>query len=194
MIKLKEAVIVEGKYDKIKLSNIVDALIIDVGGFAIFNNKEKVQMIKKVADQNGVIILTDSDAAGFIIRNYLSNLIPKDKVKHAYIPDVFGKEKRKVKPSGEGKLGVEGLSSQIILDAITKACPAKDINSEDKRLITAADLYRDGFSGRENSKLKRKLLVKKLNLPEHISQKALIKVLNTLITYQDYLMLIEEIQ
>ena len=193
MIKLKEAIIVEGKYDKIKLSSIVDALIIDVGGFAIFNNKEKVQMIKQIADQSGVIILTDSDAAGFIIRNYLSNVIPKNKVKHAYVPDVYGKEKRKQKPSGEGKLGVEGLSTQIILDAIKKASPAEDINQKEKRLITAADLYRDGFSGRENSKIKRNALVKKLNLPEHISQKALIKVLNTLITYEDYLTLIKDI-
>ena len=126
MLKLKEVVIVEGKYDKIKLSQILDALIIDVGGFNIFKNKEKVQMIKKLADKNGVLILTDSDHAGFMIRNYLNGIIPKDKIKHAYIPDIIGKEKRKKSYSKERKLGVEGVDDKIILDAINKVSLKKE--------------------------------------------------------------------
>ena len=126
MLKLKEVVIVEGKYDKIKLSQILDALIIDVGGFNIFKNKEKVQMIKKLADKNGVLILTDSDHAGFMIRNYLNGIIPQDKIKHAYIPDIIGKEKRKKTYSKERKLGVEGVDDKIILDAINKVSLKKE--------------------------------------------------------------------
>ena len=163
MLKLKEVVIVEGKYDKIKLSQILDALIIDVGGFNVFKNKEKVQMIKKLADKNGVLILTDSDHAGFMIRNYLNGIIPQDKIKHAYIPDIIGKEKRKKTYSKERKLGVEGVDDKIILDAINKVSLKKEEKTNNIKEITKMDFYEDGLSGRDNSSDKRKKLLKKLN-------------------------------
>ena len=159
MLKLKEVVIVEGKYDKIKLSQILDALIIDVGGFNIFKNKEKVQMIKKLADKNGVLILTDSDHAGFMIRNYLNGIIPQDKIKHAYIPDIIGKEKRKKTYSKERKLGVEGVDDKIILDAINKVSLKKEEKTNNIKEITKMDFYEDGLSGRDNSSDKRKKLL-----------------------------------
>lgn len=185
MLKLKEVVIVEGKYDKIKLSQILDALIIDVGGFNIFKNKEKVQMIKKLADKNGVLILTDSDHAGFMIRNYLNGIIPQDKIKHAYIPDIIGKEKRKKTYSKERKLGVEGVDDKIILDAINKVSLKKEEKTNNIKEVTKMDFYKDGLSGRDNSSDKRKKLLKKLNLPENLSQNALIKVLNKTISYDE---------
>ena len=193
MIKVKEAIIVEGKYDKIKLSNFIDGLIIDVDGFGLFKNKEKIEMIRKVANKDGVIVLTDSDSAGFIIRNYLNNIIPKDKIKHAYVPDIYGKEKRKIKTSCEGKLGVEGLSEEIILKALKDAKSTVLEANENKRIITTTDLYRVGLSGREDSKIKRRKLTQKLGLPEHISQKALINVMNRVINYDEYLNLVKDL-
>ncbi len=193
MLKLKEVVIVEGKYDKIKLSQILDALIIDVGGFNIFKNKEKVQMIKKLADKNGVLILTDSDHAGFMIRNYLNGIIPQDKIKHAYIPDIIGKEKRKKTYSKERKLGVEGVDDKIILDAINKVSLKKEEKTNNIKEVTKMDFYKDGLSGRDNSSDKRKKLLKKLNLPENLSQNALIKVLNKTISYDEYKRVVEEL-
>lgn len=193
MLKLKEVVIVEGKYDKIKLSQILDALIIDVGGFNIFKNKEKVQMIKKLADKNGVLVLTDSDHAGFMIRNYLNGIIPQDKIKHAYIPDIIGKEKRKKTYSKERKLGVEGVDDKIILDAINKVSLKKEEKTNNIKEITKMDFYEDGLSGRDNSSDKRKKLLKKLNLPENLSQNALIKVLNKTISYDEYKRVVEEL-
>lgn len=193
MLKLKEVVIVEGKYDKIKLSQILDALIIDVGGFNIFKNKEKVQMIKKLADKNGVLILTDSDHAGFMIRNYLNGIIPQDKIKNAYIPDIIGKEKRKKTYSKERKLGVEGVDDKIILDAINKVSLKKEEKTNNIKGITKMDFYEDGLSGRDNSSDKRKKMLKKLNLPENLSQNALIKVLNKTISYDEYKRVVEEL-
>lgn len=193
MLKLKEVVIVEGKYDKIKLSQILDALIIDVGGFNIFKNKEKVQMIKKLADKNGILILTDSDHAGFMIRNYLNGIIPQDKIKNAYIPDIIGKEKRKKTYSKERKLGVEGVDDKIILDAINKVSLKKEEKTNNIKGITKMDFYEDGLSGRDNSSDKRKKLLKKLNLPENLSQNALIKVLNKTISYDEYKRVVEEL-
>lgn len=193
MLKLKEVVIVEGKYDKIKLSQILDALIIDVGGFNIFKNKEKVQMIKKLADKNGVLILTDSDHAGFMIRNYLNGIIPQGKIKHAYIPDIIGKEKRKKTYSKERKLGVEGVDDKIILDAINKVSLKKEEKTNNIKEVTKMDFYKDGLSGRDNSSDKRKKLLKKLNLPENLSQNALIKVLNKTISYDEYKRVVEEL-
>ncbi len=193
MLKLKEVVIVEGKYDKIKLSQILDALIIDVGGFNIFKNKEKVQMIKKLADKNGVLILTDSDHAGFMIRNYLNGIIPQDKIKHAYIPDIIGKEKRKKTYSKERKLGVEGVDDKIILDAINKVSLKEEEKTNNIKEITKMDFYEDELSGRDNSSDKRKKLLKKLNLPENLSQNALIKVLNKAISYDEYKRVVEEL-
>lgn len=197
MLKLKEVVIVEGKYDKIKLSQILDALIIDVGGFNVFKNKEKVNLIKKLAQKNGALILTDSDHAGFMIRNYLNGIIPQDKIKHAYIPDIIGKEKRKKVYSKERKLGVEGIRDDIILESIKRAGlkQVKNGNTIDTKetKITKLDFFQDGLSGGENSTSKRKALIKKLNLPENLSQNALIKVLNEIITYEEYKNLVKNL-
>ena len=184
MIKVKEAIIVEGKYDKIKLSSIVDGLIIDVGGFNIFKNKDMINLIKRLSDTRGILVFTDSDGAGLLIRNYLNGIIPKDKIKHAYIPDIYGKEKRKDKPSKEGKLGVEGVPKEIIIKAIERSGAdcfgslKSDCDSKDK--ITKQDLYEMGYIGKENSSKKRKELLKQLDLPENLSVNALIKVLSSL--------------
>ena len=121
MLKVKEAVIVEGKYDKIKLSNLLDALIIETNGFSVYKDKKKLAFIKKLANERGLIVITDSDHSGFQIRNYLSSVIPKDKIKHIYIPDIYGKEKRKKEPSKEGKIGVEGINDDILLELFKKA-------------------------------------------------------------------------
>lgn len=197
MLKLQEVVIVEGKYDKIKLSQIVDALIIDVGGFSIFKDKKKVNLIKRLAEKNGVLILTDSDHAGFIIRNYLNGIIPQSKIKHAYIPDIIGKEKRKKIYSKERKLGVEGIKDDIILDSIKRAGLKQFKNANNKSYnepkITKIDFFQDGLSGGKNSTLKRKALIKKLDLPENLSQNALLKVLNEFITYEEYKDLIKNL-
>ena len=186
MIKIKEAVIVEGKYDKIKLENILDTLIIQTNGFSIFRDKEKLKFIKKLADERGILILTDSDHAGFQIRSYISGSIDKSKIKHAYIPDVFGKEKRKAKFSKEGKIGVEGIDTKIILDALNKVNVLTEEVQKEKILITNADLYNDGLSGKTNSKELRKRMLKALDLPEFLSKNAFLNVLNSALTYEQY--------
>lgn len=186
MIKLSQAVIVEGKYDAIKLSNFIDALIITTEGFGIFKNKEKQKFLRRLADEKGIIIITDSDSAGFMIRNFVSNIADKDKVIHVYIPDIYGKEKRKEKPSAEGKLGVEGVREEIILAALKKAGVTADKTQSTSRKITNIDLFEYGFSGRENSKEKRKQLLKSLALPERLSTASLIKVLNNFVTFEEF--------
>lgn len=189
MIKLKEAVIVEGKYDKIKLSSIIDGLIIETGGFQIFSDKEKLALIRHLAQTRGIVVMTDSDSAGFLIRNHLNGAIPKEQIKHVYMPDVFGKERRKEKPSKEGKLGVEGLSQEVILQAMTRAgvlCEVEEGLIPPSREITKLDLFEFGFSGREDSALRRKALLKRLQLPEHLASNALVKVLNCLMSYEEF--------
>lgn len=181
MIKIKEAVIVEGKYDIQKLNQIVDTCIIETNGFRIFKDKQKIELIKDLAYKNGIIILTDSDSAGFIIRNYLKGTIPNEYIKHAYIPEIKGKEKRKNKYSKEGILGVEGIEKDIILDSLRKA-NATFINNQDniksRDKITNVDLYELGLCGRDNSKQYRLRLLKYLNLPKYLSTKSLLSVLN----------------
>lgn len=188
MIKIKEAIIVEGKYDKIKLSSIVEGLIIETRGFQIFKDKEKLSLIQKLAKQRGILVLTDSDSAGFMIRNYLSGAVPQENIKQAYIPDLYGKEKRKEKPSKEGKLGVEGVSEEIILDAIRRAgvLVETDERKQEGRNITKIDLYEDGLSGREDSKEKRREFLKLLGLPEHLSVNCLLEVLNGMLSFEEY--------
>ena len=187
MIKIDRAVIVEGRYDKIKLASILDAVIIETEGFGIFNNKEKQRLIRRLADTKGILILTDSDSAGFKIRSFIKGIVPAEKIKHAYIPDIFGKEKRKTEPSKEGKLGVEGVKKELILEALEKAgvfCEETEI--EEKREITKLDLYEDGLSGRENSDELRKKLLSHLDLPERLTSNALVQILNTFLTYEEY--------
>ena len=181
MIRINEAIIVEGKYDKIKLSSIVDAVIIATGGFGIFKDTEKLELIRYYAEKTGVIILTDSDSAGRRIRGYIKGAIKNGRVKNVYIPDVFGKEKRKVKPSAEGKLGVEGISTAILLEAFEKA----GITAGERTApadITHLTLYELGLSGGNNSSELRRRLQKKLALPSLMSAGALIEVLNTMMS------------
>lgn len=196
MIKIKEAVIVEGKYDKIKLSAFIDGLIIETGGFQIFSDKEKMGLLRKLADTRGLLILTDSDSAGFLIRNHIQGCIPKEKIKHAYIPDLYGKEKRKLHPSKEGKLGVEGIDPKILLEAIRLAGASAEEepdHSAEERKITKLDLYEDGFSGGVDSSKKRQFLLKELGLPEHLTAKALVPVLNSLMSFEEYQKAVEKI-
>ena len=193
MIKLTKPVIVEGKYDIIKLSNLIDGLIIKTDGFGIFKDKEKQKLIRRLAGETGIIVLTDSDSAGFLIRNFLTSSLPADKITHVYIPDVFGKEKRKTEAGKEGKLGVEGMTEEILLEAFRKAGVVSETTTEKRRLITNVDLYEYGFSGRPNSQEKRKLLLKKLSLPERLSTSSLVKILNTFVTYEDFITIAKEI-
>lgn len=193
MLHLKEAVIVEGKYDKIKLSSLIDAVIIPTGGFTVFKDREKLEIIRYFAAKTGIIILTDSDAAGFKIRSFLKGTVKKGKITNVYIPDVFGKERRKAVPSKEGKLGVEGLDKEVILEAFRRA----GINAEDKPQsrdpITKADLYETGFSGGENSSAKRKKLLTMLGLPELLTANGIIDVVNASMTRQEFFDIAEKI-
>lgn len=184
-IKLSEAVIVEGKYDKIKLSNILDAFIIETNGFGVFKDKTKLSFIKKLAKERGIIILTDSDHAGFMIRNYISSGVPKEQIKNVYIPDIFGKEKRKNAPSKEGKLGVEGMTKEVIVEALSKAgiTSSKSVCSDP---VTTVDFYDLGLTGGAGSKAKRKALCKTLDLPEFLSTSSLISCINNFMTKEEF--------
>lgn len=184
MIKLKEAVIVEGKYDKIKLASVVDAVIIVTNGFGIFKDTEKLELIRYYAEKTGIIILTDSDSAGRKIRGYIKSAVHKGSIKNVHIPDIFGKEKRKRTASAEGKLGVEGIDVQIIIEAFRKA----GITSEERISppdITKFTLYELGLSGGKNSSVLRKKLQHLLGLPSLLSASSLIEVLNTMMTAEE---------
>lgn len=193
MIKLDRPVIVEGKYDVIKLSNLIDGLIIKTDGFGIFKDSEKQKLIRRLAKEKGIIVLTDSDSAGFVIRNFISSCVPKDKITNVYIPDLFGKEKRKTERSKEGKLGVEGVPEQVILNAFRKAGVTASETDEKRRLITNIDLYEAGLSGRENSSQKRKKLLSALSLPERMSTSSLVKILNSFVTYEEFIKKVKEL-
>lgn len=187
MIKIKEAVIVEGKYDKIKLSAIIDTVIIETDGFAVFKDKEKQKLIRFLAEKRGIIIMTDSDSAGFKIRNFINGITKSENIKNVYIPDIYGKEKRKTEASKEGKLGVEGMKPEIIMSALQKAGVLCSENDEkERREITHTDFFEDGVSGGENSSEIRKALAKQLELPERISSSALLKIINVYMTYDEY--------
>lgn len=188
MIKPGMPVIVEGKYDVIRLSNLIDGLIIKTDGFGIFKDKEKQSLIRRLASEKGIIVLTDSDSAGFMIRNFLSGIVPEDKIINVYIPDVYGKEKRKTQGGKEGKIGVEGISEEILSECFSKAgLLSLKSENEERRLITNLDLYQWGFSGGKDSKEKRKALLKKLALPERMSTSSLVKILNTFVTYEEFI-------
>lgn len=194
MIKINEAVIVEGKYDKIKLSGILDTIIIETDGFAIFKDREKQKMIRFLAEKRGLVILTDSDSAGFKIRSFIKGITKCENVKNVYIPDVYGKEKRKTEFSKEGKLGVEGMKAQVIIDGLKKAGVICDENDKKtSREITHTDFFEDGISGGENSSRTRKALARELELPERISSSSLLKIINSYMTYEEYKNIIEKI-
>ncbi|MDY2856335.1 toprim domain-containing protein [Oscillospiraceae bacterium LCP25S3_F9] len=192
MISIKEAIIVEGKYDKMRLKSAVDATIIETNGFRIFKDKEKVNLIKQLAQKQGIIILTDSDSAGFLIRNHLRGIVPQEQIKNAYIPQIKGKEKRKDHPSKEGTLGVEGVDEDIILKALQNAGAV--CGKENQELITKTDLYNLGLTGGEKSKILRTALLKELKLPQYMSAKAMLEVLNTVTTPKELYTLVEKIK
>ena len=184
MKKISQAIIVEGTYDKIKLSSFIDANIIKCDGFDIFQNFEKQEYIKKLAKSSGIVILTDSDRAGFLIRNFIKGFVHEGQVLNAFIPDISGKEKRKAKPSKEGLLGVEGISEEVILTALYNAgCDGK---AKEITPVTTAHFYRDGLLGGENSREKRVKLAAKIGAPSRISAKEFINAINTFGGYEKY--------
>lgn len=195
-IKVKQVIIVEGKYDKIKLDSIFDAVVVTTEGFRIYKDKQKISMIKTLADMYGVIILTDSDVAGFKIRNFISSFLPKSTITHVYVPQIVGKEKRKVVASKENMLGVEGIEKSQILQSFKLAgvflCNEEQEKFKNKRMITEQDFYEDGLIGRIGSEEKRQIIKKKLNLPTYLSTKKLLNVLNKMLTYDEYKNIITE--
>ncbi len=192
MIKIDKVIIVEGRYDKIKLSSMIDGIIIETEGFGIFKDKDKQKLIRKLAETKGIAILTDSDSAGFVIRNFITSIVPKEYITNVYIPDIYGKEKRKYSPSKEGKLGVEGVSAEILKEAFKKAgIGVSQSETNERKKITLNDFFDDGLTGDTQSKRKRTDLLKKLDLPERMSTKAMLDILNTFITYDEYKKLVE---
>jgi len=185
MLKIREAVIVEGRYDKIKLSSIVDAPIIETNGFRVFSDKEKQSLIRKIAETRGILIMTDSDGAGFVIRNFLKGSVDNSKIKNCYIPQIKGKEKRKAKGGKEGLLGVEGVSDEVIINAIRKS--GAEIIGEENNIpeITKADLFVLGLTGTENSEINRKKILKKLGLPSYLSTNAFLTAINCLYSLEE---------
>ena len=195
MVKIKEAIVVEGRYDKNTLSQIVDAPILETAGFGIFKDKQQLALLRKVAEKRGLIVFTDSDGAGFVIRSHIKSAIPGKYLKHAYIPDIPGKEKRKAAPGKEGKLGVEGMTPEVILTALRNA--GATIEGEDAsapRGITKQDLMELGLSGGSNAGEKRKALQKKLNLPEHMSANAMLQALNLLYTLEELTEIVKSLE
>ena len=186
--KIKETIIVEGKYDKIRLSQLIEANIIQINGFMIFKNKEMISLLSKLADETGLIILTDSDKAGFSIRNYIKNCLAGKNVQHAFIPSIYGKEARKDKPGKEGLLGVEGMQEEVLVHAIEQA--GYHVNTEKKEKITKYDLYKLGLYGGVESHKKRHALLKKLGLPYRLSANVLLEVMNALYTKEKFFELI----
>lgn len=186
MIKLQQAIVVEGRYDKNTLSQIIDAPIFETNGFGVMKDRRLLQFLRRVAQERGLIILTDSDGAGFVIRNYLKGALPKDKVLHAYIPDVCGKERRKAHPGKEGKLGVEGMRPEILLRALMNAGAQIEESAQPSRRITKTDLFLAGLSGGKDSAQKRKALQTELTLPEHLGSNAFVDALNLLMSYEEF--------
>lgn len=192
MIRIDKVIIVEGRYDKIKLSSMIDGIIIETEGFGIFKDKDKQKLIRKLTETKGIAILTDSDSAGFVIRNFITSIVPKEYITNVYIPDIYGKEKRKDSPSKEGKLGVEGVSAEILKEAFKKAgIGVSQSETNERKKITLNDFFDDGLTGDTQSKRKRTDLLKKLDLPERMSTKAMLDILNTFITYDEYKKLVE---
>ena len=193
MYKIKEAIVVEGRYDKNTLSQIVDAPIFETNGFGIFKDKAQMQLLRKVAQKRGLIVFTDADGAGFVIRNHIKSAIDNKFLKHAYTPDVFGKERRKLTAGKEGKLGVEGMSPEIILDALRASGATFEGEREaTSGCISKQDMARLGLSGGANSAEKRIMLQKKLGFPEHMSANALLQALNMLYTLEELTKLLQQ--
>lgn len=187
MVKIKEAIVVEGRYDKNTLSQIVDAPILETNGFGIFKDKQSMKLLRQTAEKRGLIVFTDADGAGFVIRNHIKSAIPAKYLKHAYTPDVFGKERRKSAPGKEGKLGVEGMRPEIILDALRKAGATfeGETTARTPQGITKQDLFELGLSGTPGSGEKRKKLLQTLDFPEQMSANALLQALNLLYSLEE---------
>lgn len=196
MRKIKEVIVVEGRYDKNTLAQTVDAVIITLGGFAVFNDREKLAFLRRLAERQGLIVLTDSDGAGFVIRNYLKGALPGDKVKQAYIPDVSGKERRKRYPGREGKLGVEGMRPEVLLEALRRAGATflDETGAEPPRGVplTKADLFELGLTGGQDSAARRRALLRRLDLPEHLTANGLLEALNLLYSREEIEVLLRE--
>lgn len=195
MVKIREVIVVEGRYDKNTLSQIVDATVLETGGFQIMQDKTQLDLLRRAAQTRGLIVFTDSDGAGFVIRNYLKGAIEPQYVKHAYIPDVFGKEKRKTAPGKEGKLGVEGMTPQVIIECLRRAGATVEGETAPSRSgeISKLDLFDLGLSGNPDSKSRRLALLKKLGLPEHMSANAMLQALNLLYTKDELYSIVESL-
>ena len=195
MIKIKEAIVVEGRYDKNTLCQIVDAPILETSGFGIFKDKKQMDLLRKVAKVRGLIVFTDADGAGFVIRNHIKSAIPGQYLKHAYTPDIMGKERRKASPGKEGKLGVEGMRPEVIINALRKA--GATIEGEAAAAapqITKQDLMELGLSGGQDASVRRLALLKKLDLPEHMSANAMLQALNLLYSLEELTQIISQLE
>lgn len=195
MIRIREAILVEGRYDKNTLSQIVDAPILETAGFGIFKDKQQLKLLRQVAEKRGLIVFTDSDGAGFVIRNHIKSAIDGKYLKHAYIPDIPGKERRKSAPGKEGKLGVEGMTPQIILDALRRAGATMDGETVTIRAqITKQDMMELGLSGGKDSSALRRILLRRLDLPEHMSANAMLQALNLLYSKEEITQLVGDLK
>ena len=195
MVKIKEAIVVEGRYDKNTLSQILDAPILETSGFGIFKDKQQMALLRRIAETRGLIVFTDSDGAGFVIRNHIKSAIPGKFLKHAYIPDIYGKEKRKTAPGKEGKLGVEGMTKEVILESLRRA--GAIIEGEETapvRQITKQDLMELGLSGTADASERRLKLLKHLNLPERMSPNAMLQALNLLYNLEELTTIVEAME
>ncbi|MBE6960994.1 MAG: DUF4093 domain-containing protein [Ruminococcaceae bacterium] len=191
MRKLREVIVVEGRYDKNTLSQVVDAVIVTVNGFSVFKDKETLALLRRLGRERGLIVLTDSDGAGFVIRNHLRSVLPKEQVKHAYIPDIYGKERRKRTAGKEGKLGVEGMKPEVLISALEKAGATFEdtggVRCKPRQPVTKADLFALGLSGGADSAARRSGLLKHLELPEHMTANALLETINVLYDRKEFL-------
>ena len=195
MVKIKEAIVVEGRYDKNTLSQILDAPILETSGFGIFKDKQQMALLRRIAETRGLIVFTDSDGAGFVIRNHIKSAIPGKYLKHAYIPDIYGKERRKAAPGKEGKLGVEGMTGEVILESLRRAGATIDgAEAPDSKEITKQDLMELGLSGSPDASTKRLKLLKQLKLPERMSPNAMLQALNLLYNIEELTTIVESME
>ncbi|MBR2338600.1 MAG: DUF4093 domain-containing protein [Clostridia bacterium] len=188
-VTIREAIAVEGKYDTIRLRSVVNATIVETGGFSLFRDKEKMNLLRELAKKRGLIVLTDSDAAGFVIRDHISGALPKEQVRHAYVPEIAGKERRKAAPSAEGLLGVEGIDGEVLLQALLRAGATVEDGeapSISPPFLTKARLYEDGLTGQQDSAARREDLLMRLGLPRRLSANRMIEVLNAILAEEDY--------
>ena len=194
MLRIREAIVVEGRYDKNTLAQLVDTVILETSGFGIFKDRERLALFRRLAEQRGLVVLTDPDGAGFVIRNFLKGSIPPSLVKHAYVPDIQGKERRKRAPGKEGKLGVEGMSPAVLEAALRRAGATflEEAPSPTGAALTKADLYALGLSGGPGAAQRRQALLRRLELPEHLPANAMLEVLNALFTRRELQELLEK--